>query len=172
MRELAVGLALLFAVLLQVTAAPLFSLSGSIPDLALLTLATIAVFLGPRWAMVCMPIAALFLGFLTSHEPAVFILAYLPMLPLAAWLAATAPLTRFLQTAITVGATGLWARTLLSVGAMASGAAVDVGGLVGWVLLPGLFLDLALLTVAYPTFRVIGWEPKSLALRADGYFSS
>ena len=83
-----------------------------------------------------------------------------------------APLTRFLQTGVAVGATGLWARTLLSVGAMASGAAVDIGGLVGWVLLPGLILDLALLTVAYGSFRVIGWEPQRLSLGVEGYFNS
>ena len=63
MREGAVGLLLLLAALLQVTAAPLFPLSGAVVDFALLSLTLIAVFLGPRWAMVCLPLLALLLGF-------------------------------------------------------------------------------------------------------------
>ena len=35
---------------------------------ALLMLATVTVFLGPRWGMVCLPIVAVLLGFLTSFQ--------------------------------------------------------------------------------------------------------
>lgn len=173
MKESVVGVVLLLVVLLQVTAAPLFPLAGAIPDLALLLLATITVFLGPRWGMVCLPIVALLLGFVTSHEPAVFILAYLPLLPLAAWISgAGLPLTRFMQ-AIAAGAlTGVWARTLLAAGAMASGADIAVGGLISAVLIPGLVLDLALLTFAYAGCRVVGWEPRGASLGAQGYFNT
>lgn len=173
MKESAVGVALLLVVLLQVTAAPLFSVAGAIPDLALLLLAMITVFLGPRWGMVCLPIVAVLLGFLTSHEPAVFILAYLPLLPAAAWLSgAGLPLTRFMQAIVVGGVTGIWARTLLAVGAMASGADVAIGDLISAVLVPGLVLDLALLTFAYAGCRVVGWEPQGTSLRPQGYFNT
>jgi hypothetical protein len=172
-KESAVGVVLLLAVLLQVTVAPLFPVAGAVPDLTLLMLATVTVFLGPRWGMVCLPIVAVLLGFLTSHEPSVFILAYLPLLPLAAWMSGSGmPPTRFMQ-AIAAGAlTGVWARTLLAAGAMASGADADIPGLIAVVLIPGLVLDLALLALAYAGCRVIGWEPQRASLRPQGYFNS
>ena len=173
MKEAATALGLLTVVLLQVTAAPLFPLSGAIADLGLLFLATVAVFIGPRWAMVCLPILALLMGFLLSHEPAILILSYLPLLPLAAWLSsAGGPLNRFWQTLVAVGATGVWARTLLATGAMATGADADVAGLLNDVLIPGFVLDLALLAIAYAGCRVLGWEAQRISLRAPGYFSS
>jgi len=172
-KESAVGLVLLLVILLQVTAAPLFSFAGAIPDLALLLLVTVTVFLGPRWGMVCLPVVAVLLGFLTSHEPAVFILAYLPLLPLVYWMAgAGLPLTRFMQVIAVGGIIGVWARTLLAIGAMASGADLDVGGLISAVLVPGLALDLALLTLAYAGCRVVGWEPQGASLQPKGYFNT
>ena len=171
MRESLVGVVLLLAGLLQVTAAPLFPLGGAISDIGLISLTIIAVFLGPRWAMVCLPLLALLLGALTSHQPATFILAYLPLLPLAAWLSGS-PLNRFTQTLVTGLATGLWARSLVATATMLTGAEADIAGLVSFVLLPGLVFDFALLTSAYAVCRVIGWEPQSLSLRGRGYFTS
>ena len=173
MRESLTGFVLLLVVLLQVTAAPLFPLSGAIPDLPLLLQAIIAVFLGPRWGMVCLPIVAVLLGFLTSHQAAIFIVAYLPLLPQTAWLAESGlPLTRFTQVLTAAAITGIWARTLLAAAAMVNGADADVGGLISVVLVPGLILDLALLTFAYAGCRVVGWEPQGTALRQQGYFST
>ncbi len=173
MREATAAIGLVLVALLQVTAAPLFPLAGATVDFGLLFLGGVAVFLGPRWAMVCLPILALLMGFLMSHEPATFILAYLPLLPLAAWLSvAGTPLNRFWQTVAAVGVTGLWARSLLAAGAMASGADTDLVGLLTRVLIPGLLLDLVSVSLAYISCRIVGWEPQRISLQAPGYFSS
>jgi len=40
------------------------------------------------------------------------------------------------------------------------------------VVLPGLFLDLALLSMVYLPLRLLGWSGQSMSLSRGGYYSS
>jgi hypothetical protein len=154
----------------QVTAAPFFMVSAAQADLLLVSLAILLVFQGPKVAMVSLPVIAVLLGFVSDRSPAVLIIALLPLLPLAYWLEEAAPtVARYAQTLFAVGVTGLWARTVLSITVFAQGAPVDVGALIFQVLVPGLILDLTLLSLAYLGCRLLGWEPRSLSPARQRY---
>lgn len=167
--------AILLAVLillayLQVTAAPFLTISAAQADLLLISLALLMVYQGPKVAMVSLPLIALFLGFTSDRSPAVIILALLPLLPLAYWLEeAGAPISRFLQTLLAVGVTGMWARVLLAMTVVAEGASMQAGALVFSVVMPGLMLDILLLSLAYLVCRLLRCEPKTLAMPRERY---
>lgn len=170
MKAAIIGVALLLVALAQVTASPLFPIRGAIPDLPLVALVLIAAYVSVRGAMYALPVVAVFLGFLTSHEPAAYIVAYLPLLPLAYGLEqSNLPLNTFGRATLAGVATGLAARTTLSVTAMVQMEEVIVGPMVSQVLLPGLLLDVALLMLAYGGGRLAGWEPRRLILQPSGY---
>jgi hypothetical protein len=170
MRGLVIGVALLLLACLQVSAVPYFMLSAAQADILLVTLALLLVFQGPRVAMVSLPMIAVFLGFLSDRSPATLILAFLPLLPLAYWLDQSGtPVPRYVQTVFAVGTTGLWARLLLSATNYTQGAQVELGSLFFNILLPGLVLDLALLSLAYLALHLLGWEPRSLSPARERY---
>jgi len=171
MREIIFAAALFLAAIAQVTVAPLFPIQGAVPDFVLVTLITFATWAGPRTAMVSLPIVAVFLGFAGNREPGLLILAYLPLLPLGLFIdEANLPFSRFVQVLLTAAGTGLWARLVMSAGAFIGGAEVSLSGLLFLVLVPGLFLDILLVTFAYLPFRLMGKQARPMTLQR-GTFS-
>lgn len=170
MKAAIIGVALLFVALAHVTAAPLFPLRGAIPDLPLVALVLIATYAGVRAAMVALPVVAIFLGFLTSHEPAAYIVAYVPLLPVAYALEqSNLPLNTFARATAAGLVTGLSARVVLSVSAMIQVEQLMLGPMVWQVLLPGVVLDAMLLVLAYGAAKLAGWESRRLILEPSGY---
>ena len=156
--------------LVQVAIAPLFPIAGANFDFALVVLALLMVFAGPRVFMVALPVTALLLGFVSDHSPALLLVAYLPMLPLAAYVAdLRVPLNRYAQTLLAGAATGVFARLLLSLAAVAQGADFGLSYALGQVALPGAFLDLGLLTILYFPLRFVGWVPQPTSLQRGGF---
>lgn len=166
-------MATVFAALWQVTVAPLFPVSNVTFDFVLVTLVAVAAFGSPRRAMVCVPVAALAYGFLSDRSPALLLLAYLPLLPLGVYLEeARVPLNHFARTALATLATGAWARLLLATGAILGGAEAGPGDVFLGVILKGLFLDFALLSVVYVPLRLLGWSGQGMSLQRGTYYSS
>jgi hypothetical protein len=119
-----------------------------------------------------LPLLAVMLGFLSDRSPALLLIAYLPVVPLAAWLeGANAPVGAYGRFAGAGIVTGLVARTLLSTAAILGAASLPVASLLFSVLLPGLLLDLGFLTLAYVPTRFAGWEPQSMTLRSRGWLA-
>jgi len=156
--------------LAQVAIAPFFPIAGANFDFALVTLALLMVFAGPHVFMVALPTTALLLGFVSDHSPALLLVAYLPLLPLAAYVAdLRVPLNRYAQTLLAGLATGMFARLLLSVAAVVQGADFGLSYTLGQILLPGAFLDFVFLTILYFPLRFVGWVPQSTSLQRGGY---
>lgn len=161
---------LVLLALAQVAVAPLFSLGAAIPDLALIGILALALYEGPHPAMVAIPILALIIGFGTDRSPSLLLLAYLPVLPFAYLLdIAGLPLNRYAQASITAVIGGMAARFMLALGPLTGGAVFSVGGLTKDLLLPGAFLDWALLTAAFIPLRLIGREASRLTLSRSSY---
>jgi hypothetical protein len=161
-----------FVAIAQVTIAPLFPLDAAVADFGLAGIALILLVAGPRAAMAAVPLIALLLSFSTNHSPGLLILCYLPLLPLRVFLSeAQLPLTRYLHTLLAVAATGLWARGLLASVAFVQGAAFMPGDLIGAILMPGLVLDMLILTLLYIPCRLAGVTGRSLSLRRTGWVS-
>ena len=171
MRAAIIAVILLFTALAQVTVAPLFPVSGAVVELPIIALLLIAVFVGPTVVMYGLPVLALFVSFAANLEFAWLVIAYLPLLPAAGWLARqhALPLGRYPQTLALAVAAGVWARSLLAVVAMVSGADPAVIFLVTDVILPGILLDAALLSFAYLACRSVGWEARSMELQRIGF---
>lgn len=166
---LVLSLTLLVAVA-QVSVAPLFPVRAATFDFALASLALLMVFAGPRAAMAALPLTAIFLGFVTGRSPALLLAGYLPLIPMAAFVAdLNVPIGRYAQLIGTGAMTGLFVRVLLGLAAVAHGAAFPLGVVVFQLLLPGLFLDIGLLTILYFPFRFVGWEPQRMSLRRGGF---
>ena len=173
MKGLGAVVATIFAAIAQVTIAPLFPVGYVVFDFVLLTLILIAAFSSPKRAMLCVPIAAIAYGFLSNREPGLLVLAYLPLLPLGLYLEESPiPLNHYARTALAFGATGIWARGLLVLGSILGGADASLGLIVFHVLLPGLLLDLSLLTLVYIPLRLLGWSGQGMSLSRGGYYSS
>ncbi len=172
MKGTLIGLTIVLAAIAQVTVAPLFPVSGAVPEFLLLTLVLLVAFSSARPVMIATPFAALAYGFLSDRAPGLLLLAYLPILPLGYFLEESRiPVNHYIRTAAMMVLTGIWARTLLALGAMTAGADPVFGLLVGDVLLPGFFLDLALLTVVYIPFRLIGWTGQGMTLGRTGFYA-
>lgn len=170
MRAAATALAVIFAALAQVTIAPLFPIRGAVPDFVLTTMVVVAVYAGPRAAMVALPFAALFTAFTTDRGAGLLIVAYLPLAPLAFLLAeANLPLTRFMQTLAVSAATGLWARAILSSAVLLQGAAFSPRDVFFIVLLPGVVLDLILVAMVYAPFRLARLNPQPATLQGSSW---
>lgn len=170
MKIVLVLLLVLLAALSEVTVASLFPLRAAVPDLILAVLVGVFVYAGPRSAMVAVPAAAVAYGFASDRAPGLLLLGYLPLVPLA--LLATAvpmPVNRYVQTLVAATATGLWVRLVLAFGAVAQDAHVEVVVLVRDLLLMGLLLDVALVSLVYLPPRLIGWQPRSLVLERGGW---
>ena len=65
--------------------------------------------------------------------------------------------------------TGVFSRVLLALGAVSGGAGPAMGTLLLGVVLPGLFLDLALLSLAYFPARLLGLEADEMTLQPGRY---
>ncbi|MEJ5221101.1 MAG: hypothetical protein WHT63_03740 [Tepidiforma sp.] len=173
MKALGWFAAVFLAAVAQVTVAPLFPVAGAVPELVLLTICLAAAFSGPVPVMVLTPLGALMLGMISDRDPGLLLLAYLPVAVLGALLEdAPLPLGHAARTyAMTLGA-GLAARTVLAIGAMLGGAPAAFGALAADVLLPGLFVDIVLLTICYVPLRLIGLEGSGFRLQRGRYFAS
>jgi len=168
----AVGLTI-FAAICQVTVAPLFPVGSVVFDFVLLSLVLVAAFGSPQRAMLCVPVAALAYGFLSNREPGLLVLAYLPLLPLGLYLEeARVPLNHYARTTFAFMATGAWVRSLLVLGAIVGGAEAGPGVVLTQVVLPGLLVDFALLSVAYVPLRLLGWSGQGMSLSRGTYYSS
>lgn len=170
MRSALVALLLILAAVAQVTVAPLFPLWSVVPNLALLTLVLVGVIGGARAVMLGTPVLAISLGFLSDRSPALLLLGYLPLLPLAAYLdSASIPMSRYFQTLSTMVLVGLTVRGLLALAAMSSGADLTLGVVLWQVALAGMIFDAALLTLAYVPLRFVGLEPRALTLERGSF---
>ncbi|HMO54379.1 MAG TPA: hypothetical protein PJ994_07740 [Tepidiformaceae bacterium] len=172
MKAALIGLGIALAAIAQVTVAPLFPVSGAVPDFLLLTLVMLVAFSSPQPVMIGTPFAAIAYSFLSDRSPALLLIAYLPILPVGYFLEASpVPMNHYLRALLMMALTGIWARTLLALAAMTSGAQPAFGALIADVLIPGLSLDVALLTVAYLPFRLIGWTGEGMKLGRSGYYA-
>jgi hypothetical protein len=171
MIVLAAALLAFAAAVFQVSVAPLFPLKGAVVDVVLVTVVVLALNAGPRAAMAAMPFAALFFAFLSGRSPALVLLAYLPLLPLAAYLEeAAVPLNRFSRLLAAVALAGGGVRLTFAASAYAQGAEFSLLPLLFDVLLPGLILDVVAVTVVYLPRRLVGWQPRALGLRRTGWY--
>lgn len=170
MRTVRLGMLFLIVTVASVTVAPLFPIRGASPDFALVTLVALSVFSGPRTVMVALPVLSVLLGFSTDRAPGLLLMGYLPLLPLAAFLASgTLPFNRYAQVLTAGVTTGLWSRFLLAFGSIAQGADLQMVALLGDVLIPGFFFDLVLITIVYFPFRLVGWSPRQMTLQRGGF---
>ena len=173
MKLVAVAAGILLVGLLQVTAAPLFPVGSAVPDLVLVGLTLLSIFRGPKTGLWAIPTAAVIVGLASDRSPGLLLMAYLPLLPLANYLeTAGAPLNRYAQTAIAFGSTSVWARSVMTLGTVIQGGELAPQTVIFSLLLPGVFFDLALLSLAYLGFRLLGWEPRSTSLQRAGFFKS
>ncbi len=171
MRVLLTVVLLLATVLAQVAVAPLFPLLGAVVELPVVVLLLLAVFAGPYAVMIGLPILVLFLGFSTNVEFEWLVVAYLPLLPCAAWIQRhrAIPQTPYALVLVMVIAAGVWARAVFSAVAVTSGAGLAVGPVVTDILLTGAVLDAAVVTVVYALCRWVGWPVRSLDLEQAGF---
>lgn len=170
MRALLLLPLLLATVLAQVAVAPFFPLAGAVVELPVVALLLLAAFAGPLAVMLALPVLVLFLGFAANVEFEWLVIAYLPLLPAAAWLQRQPlPQTPYtLVLAVTVAA-AVWARAVFAAVAVTSGASPDLGAIVAEVLVPGTVLDAAVLSAGYALCRWIGWPARSLELERAGF---
>lgn len=166
MRQLSIVVLVVITAVTQVSVAPLFPVSAAVPDIALVTLVILTVFAGPTTVMFGLPLMAICVGFDSDRQPGLLLMAYLPLLPLALFLEESRiPLNRYAQMALAGMATGAWARSVLAFGAIAGGADPAFGAIIGQLVIPGLFLDFALLTVVYAPVRLLGWTGRGMTLQ-------
>lgn len=170
MRALFALLLVLMAGVAQVTVASLFPLRGAVVEFGLLTVVLVALVHGPRAAMVTLPFAALAVGFASNRAPALLILAYLPVLPVAAFVEeARFPVARYLQLLGTVAVCGIWARGILTLGPIAQGADLPLLAMLRDLIIPGIVLDFLAFTVIYVPIRMIGRGADTLTLERGRY---
>ena len=171
MRALLLVLLVLATVLAQVAIAPLLPLAAAFVQLPVVMLLLLAVFAGPHPVMIALPVLVLFLGFSTNVDFEWLVVAYLPILPCAAWIQRqrVIPQTPYTLVLLVTVAAGIWARAILAGAAMTSGASPAFGPIFSDILLPGTVLDAVVLSVVYGTCRWIGWPTRSLDLERAGF---
>ncbi len=165
-------LAVFAVAILQVSLAPLFPFSIAQADIALVFIAWLTLFRSPKTAMWVAPVMAVLLGFMTNRSPAMFLLGFLPLLPLIALSGVSYTniiLGNYWRALAVVVLTGAWARVIFALAAMSHGADPAIGTLVGSIIIPGIFLDGALLTLAFAPSRLIGLDVANMALTRGGY---
>jgi hypothetical protein len=169
-KATAIAAFLVLTALAQVTVAPLFPVAGAVADLPLVALLILTMYAGPTSVMLGLPFVAICAGFASDRAPGLLLFGYLPLLPLAVGIEGLAvPLGKYVRLLLVGVATGLWLRGVLALSSVAQGADPAFGALIGEVLIPGAFLDIALLTVAYVPFRLIGWSGRGMTLQQGGY---
>lgn len=160
----------LLAGVCQVTVASLFPLRGAVVECGLFTVLLLALASGPRAAMLGLPFAALAIGFASDRAPGLLILAYLPVLPLAAYVEEIRlPVARYLQLLGVALLCGAWARAVLVTGPVIEGAEFDAWVFLRDVIIPGLPLDALAFTAIYFPIRMIGRGADSLTLQRGRY---
>ena len=171
MRVLLTVVLLLATVLAQVAVAPLFPLLGAVVELPVVVLLLLAVFAGPYAVMIGLPILVLFLGFSTNVEFEWLVIAYLPLLPCAAWIQrqGAIPQTPYALVLVMVIAAGIWARAVFTAVAMTSGASLAAGPVITDILFTGALLDAVVVSVVYALCRWVGWPVRSLDLEQAGF---
>ncbi len=171
MRALLLVLLALATVVAQVAVAPFFPVLGAVADLPVVVLMLLAIFAGPHAVMIVFPILVLFLGFSTNVAFEWLVLAYLPLLPCAAWIQRqrAIPQGPYALVLVMGVAAGVWARGVFSVVAVASGASPTFGAVITDILLPGMAFDAVVLSVLYAICWYIGWPVRSLELEDAGY---
>lgn len=170
MRAILTLLLIVFAGVAQVTVAALFPLRGAAVEFGLLTVIFLGLTSGPRTAMFALPCVALTIGFTSDRAPALLILAYLPALPVAAFVEqARMPVTRYLQLLGVIGLCGLWARATLTIGPVAQGADLPVLALFRDLLIPGMALDFISFTAIYVPIRMMGRGADTFTLERGRY---
>jgi hypothetical protein len=159
-------LLVLATVLAQVAIAPFFPLAGAVVDLPVVVLLLLAIFAGPGAVMVALPLLVLFLGFSTNAGYEWLVLAYLPILPCAAWIQRQPliPQTPYALVLAMAVAAAVWTRLVFAGVALTSGASIDVSGLVADILAPGAAFDAVVLSVAYFLCRQVRLPTRSLDL--------
>lgn len=171
MKALAGVGAVVLAAIAQVTVAPLFPLGGAAPEFVLLGLVLITAFSGPPPVMWLTPLAAVAAGWLSDRSPGLMLIAYLPLLPVGLGLEESpAPLNHYVRTLAMMLVTGMWLRMILAFGAIAGGAEPAIGALISDVIIPGLVLDLSLLTVVYIPLRLAGLAGRGMTLQRSRYY--
>jgi hypothetical protein len=169
-KALAIAALLVLTAIAQVTVAPLFPIAGAVADLPLVALLVLTAYAGPTPVMAGLPFVAICTGFASDRAPGLLVLGYLPLLPLAVGIEGwRVPLGQFLRLVLVGVATGMWLRGVLALSSVAQGADPAFGALIGDVLIPGAFLDVALLAVAYFPLRLIGWSGRGMTLQRGGY---
>ena len=160
----------LLVAIAQVTVAPLFPLGAAVADYGLIAVAAVALVAGPRAAIVAIPLLALFRSFLGNDAPALMLLAYVPLLPVA-FLAdeAQLPLTRYLRLGLVVLAGGLWIRGLQAGAALVTGAEFVPRVLVLDLLLPGMVFDAALFSLLFGLLKLAKIANRPLTLERRGW---
>lgn len=166
MRAALLVLPILATVLAQVAIAPFFPLAGVVVELPVVVLLLLAIFAGPGAVMVGLPVLVLFLGFSTNVEYEWLVLAYLPLLPCAAWIQRqrAIPQTPYALALVMAVGAAVWTRLVFATVAITSGASPDLGSLVTDILLPGAAFDAALLSVGYFLCRQVRLPTHSLNL--------
>ena len=172
MKAVAVFVLVGLSTLAQVAVSPLFPLHAAVADIGLLGLVLVLLMAGPRSAMVAVPLLGLLLSFATNRSPGLFILAYLPLPPLAYLLGETQlPMMRFVRILTAAVGTGVWARLLFGMVAFLQGADFAPGELIRAIIVPGLVLDALLVTIIYLPCRLAGLTGRSMSLRRTGWVS-
>ncbi len=170
MKALTVLALIVLAGVAQVTVASLFPLRGATIEFGLLTIVLLALTAGPRAAMVAMPCAALAVGFTSDRAPGLLLLAYLPVLPLAAFVEESrVPVARYLQIVGVTVLAGIWARGVLTIGPIAEGADLSLVALFGELVIPGMVLDFLAISAVYLPIRLAGRGASSLTLERGRY---
>jgi len=170
MKLLAAALLVVMGGVSQVTVAPLFPLRGAVFECGLITIVALALTAGPRAAMVALPFTALAVGFASGRAPGLLLLAYLPLLPFAAYVEeARLPFGRYPQLLGVTVLGGLWCRGMLTLGAVAQGADLPLIAFVRDLLLPGILLDVFAFTLLYVPIRAVGRGADTLTLQRGRY---
>jgi hypothetical protein len=172
MRTLGAAIVALLAALMQVTVSPLFPLGGAVADLGLIAVAFLAIAGGGRAAMLGVPLVALFLGFASNHSPALLLVAYVPLLPLAFLLEQSKMrVGPYIRVGAAVLITGAWARVVLATSAFVAGAEFAPGPLIADIVIPGIAFDAAFFSLCYGALRLARRTAPSLGLERRGWAS-
>lgn len=165
MSPLAATLLVVVAAVAQVAVAPLYPLGAAVAEMGVVAILLIAAWCGPRAAMVAVPALAVCVAFAAGRQPALFLLAYLPLLPAAALLQELrAPGATSLQLSVLAVVGGAWARLVFVASALFQGADVPGAMVVTDLLLPGMVLDAGLFLLCYLPVRLLGLQPATLVL--------
>ena len=153
----------------QLSVAPLFPLSGAVPDLGLVFFAALAWRGGVSPLLVSAPAYAGWFALLAGRSPLLVFVAYAGAAAALLVLArpepgARRPVERVSGAAAILGLSigSLWTRASFAVGSMLAGASAEPWSLVADVIAPGLLLDLAFYCLLVLAPGLVGWLLRSV----------